>query len=275
MHCHVGWHMEMGMAVVFDEASELVGAPPADYGMCGVDSEYSTYTALAASVSSDTSNDEQFEESSEFSILVSVLAVLFVLVVVALVGLWLSRRKLHGMFYQIDMDPGNNEAVVNPIGSASSGGGGGSDGAADRSAFTSPDDIADEESGVSANTSPTSRGENRAYSSQRRELEMTTVSSGSPIIATKLSARTQGHSSSHKRESSAVRAAKESVGAGVGAGDEEGDDGDVEISFVDSARDGKRKNKQQKKEGGGGYIGRTFSAWRDNIASLRQGAANK
>jgi len=34
-HCHIDWHMVMGMGMVFDVASEAAGSPPADYGLCG------------------------------------------------------------------------------------------------------------------------------------------------------------------------------------------------------------------------------------------------
>lgn len=34
-HCHIDWHMVMGMAVVFDVASETIGKYPNDYPLCG------------------------------------------------------------------------------------------------------------------------------------------------------------------------------------------------------------------------------------------------
>ena len=34
-HCHIDWHMVMGMGMVFDIASEAAGVPPADYELCG------------------------------------------------------------------------------------------------------------------------------------------------------------------------------------------------------------------------------------------------
>jgi hypothetical protein len=34
-HCHIDWHIVMGMSVVFDVASERVGKYPIDYPLCG------------------------------------------------------------------------------------------------------------------------------------------------------------------------------------------------------------------------------------------------
>ena len=34
-HCHIAWHMIMGMGMIFDVASELLEAPPEEYQTCG------------------------------------------------------------------------------------------------------------------------------------------------------------------------------------------------------------------------------------------------
>jgi hypothetical protein len=119
-HCHVGWHMEMGMSVAFNEASELVGAPPADYGMCGADGTYGAWAALLAAQqaevdiipSSFSSGSDQ--DSKAFTITVSLLAVVFFALLVLAAGFWLASRKWKGLFHRVDLQAGT-EAVENPL----------------------------------------------------------------------------------------------------------------------------------------------------------------
>lgn len=48
-HCHITWHMEMGMAVVFDEYSEKVtSSPPNDYPYCGAGVSLSRQTKTSS-----------------------------------------------------------------------------------------------------------------------------------------------------------------------------------------------------------------------------------
>ena len=67
-HCHVGWHLEMGMGVVFDESSEQVGAPPGDYAMCGIDGTYEVLQALTATNQSiiivESNNNDNNDDNS-------------------------------------------------------------------------------------------------------------------------------------------------------------------------------------------------------------------
>lgn len=249
------------MAVTFDEASELVGAPPADYGMCGAAGEYSTYTAFGAGGSTG-SNDEKFQESSVFSILVSVMAVLFVVVVVALLGWWCSRRKLNGMFYSIDLDPRNEESVVNPIGAVPAGRTGTD---ADLSAMAATD-ITDVEAGTSNTASGSGRGGSRGHlSASRREVEMSSFGT----LGSVTNKRDQHqHPRDQKDLAMAAHALRDAEAADTADGD--GADDDVEISFVDTtkARETAKGGKKHKKEGGRNFISKTFTTLRSNIASL-------
>jgi hypothetical protein len=112
--------MEMGMSVAFNEASELVGAPPADYGMCGADGTYGAWAALLAAQqaevvitpSSFSSGSDQ--DSKAFTITVSLLAVVFFALLVLAAGFWLTSRKWNGFFHRVDLQAGT-EAVENPL----------------------------------------------------------------------------------------------------------------------------------------------------------------
>eukprot|EP01032_Pedospumella_encystans_P011485 gene11485-13351_t len=128
-HCHIGWHMEMGMALVFDEASELVSPPPADYGMCGAAGDYKTFTAFATEkiimnttthtiVANNTKSKAQHGEV--FQVLISFVVILGVLTLAALLWVYLSRRKVNGMFVTLDNSTGAGEGSVNTMNPLSS-----------------------------------------------------------------------------------------------------------------------------------------------------------
>jgi len=123
-HCHIGWHMEMGMAVVFDEASELVSPPPADYGMCGAAGDYKTFTSFATNtiITNATTRTIVVEDPSGtskhgevFHVLTSFVVILGVVSMVALLWVYLSRRKVNGMFVTLDSSNGAGEGSVNTM----------------------------------------------------------------------------------------------------------------------------------------------------------------
>ena len=121
--------MEMGMALVFDEASEFVPPPPADYGMCGAAGDYKTFTAFATEeiimnttthtiVANNTKNKAQHDEV--FQVLISFVVILGVLALAALLWVYLSRRKVNGMFVTLDSSIGAGEGPVNTMNPLSS-----------------------------------------------------------------------------------------------------------------------------------------------------------
>jgi len=123
-HCHIGWHMEMGMALVFDESSELVPPPPSDYGMCGAAGEIGTFaqfateTVVIKTVSDGPPpppRDDDMMHGSTFSVLVSFVIVLGLVSIVALCGVWLSRRHVNGMFMQINPNGKEADEIGNPL----------------------------------------------------------------------------------------------------------------------------------------------------------------
>lgn len=60
LHCHVAWHATMGMAVVFDAASELVGKYPDDMELCGSAPER---VAAIANSNNDNNNNKKNNDS--------------------------------------------------------------------------------------------------------------------------------------------------------------------------------------------------------------------
>ena len=129
-HCHIGWHMEMGMALVFDESSELAPAPPGDYGMCGAAGEYGAISRFATdetitvmvtnstthTVIIETPSSQDFVHASVFQILISFVVFLALVAMVSLFCVWFSRRNVHGMFLSLET-PNAHESneVSNPL----------------------------------------------------------------------------------------------------------------------------------------------------------------
>jgi len=112
------------MAVVFDEASELVSPPPADYGMCGAAGDYKTFTAFATNtiITNTTTRTIVVEDPSGkskrgkvFLVLISFVVILGVVSIVALLWVYLSRRKVNGMFVTLDISTGAGEGSVNTM----------------------------------------------------------------------------------------------------------------------------------------------------------------
>jgi len=125
-HCHIGWHMEMGMALVFDESSELVSPPPSDYEVCGAASALgglSAFTEETVKIVSNTTtntiivddNDDEFTHGSAFQVLISFVVVLACIAAVALFAVWVSRRKVNGMFVTVDNAAQESSTTTNPI----------------------------------------------------------------------------------------------------------------------------------------------------------------
>ena len=117
------------MALVFDEASELVPPPPADYGMCGAAGDYKTFTAFATEeiimnttthtiVVDNTKSKAQHGEV--FQVLISFVVILGVFALAALLWVYLSRRKVNGMFVTLDNSTGAGEGSVNTMNPLSS-----------------------------------------------------------------------------------------------------------------------------------------------------------
>lgn len=127
--------MEMGMSVVFDVSSELVGAPPEDYAMCGADGSYGTYSAALAAgggtadtqSTGDAGGGDASVNEATMATFIALLVFLFALVVLLSGCYWLSSRKWKGMFSQVSLD---QDEVQNPISTHNAGAGSGGAGGA-------------------------------------------------------------------------------------------------------------------------------------------------
>jgi hypothetical protein len=201
--------MEMGMSVVFDVSSELVGAPPDDYAMCGADGSYGTYSAAAAGGAVQTQStgeagggDASIKDAT-MATFIALLVFLFALVVLVSGCYWLSSRKWKGMFSQVSLD---QDEVQNPISTHNAGAGSG--GAGGRPGSSGGD-------GGGTNSSP-GRGS---------DVESGGAGAGAVQMVSLRAPSSGGYSAA---------AAGRDAGQGAGAYDqEEDDDGLEEVTFND------------------------------------------
>jgi L-ascorbate oxidase len=95
-HCHIAWHTEMGMSLVFDAASELVTTKyPSDMGLCGTAPE--RVAALSDSSDEDPKNDDdKSEELSRGALIGITISVTFVVTAGLLAALLFFWKRLQG-----------------------------------------------------------------------------------------------------------------------------------------------------------------------------------
>lgn len=136
------------MSVVFDVSSELVGAPPEDYAMCGAAGSYGIYgAALAAGGGTvetqgtgEAGGGDASMKASVMATFIALLVFLFALVVLVSGCYWLSSRRWKDMFSQVSLD---QDEVQNPVSTHNPAADGGSGGAAS----CSPARVSDVENG--------------------------------------------------------------------------------------------------------------------------------
>eukprot|EP01032_Pedospumella_encystans_P011483 gene11483-13349_t len=123
-HCHIGWHMEMGMALVFDEASEMIPPPSADYGMCGAAGEVGNIATLfkETAVVHESSDQEypnshqEFKHGATYQVLVAFLVLLAVVASGAAIGLFCMWQKVKNVrFERINPHSQHTDEIENPL----------------------------------------------------------------------------------------------------------------------------------------------------------------
>lgn len=114
------------MAVVFDEASELVSPPPADYGMCGAAGELGNVAALfqeklvtQENSDSDGENPNEHEElhhGTTFQVLVAFLVLFGVVASGAVLSLlYMYQRMKNDRFERINPHSQHIDEIENPL----------------------------------------------------------------------------------------------------------------------------------------------------------------
>ena len=118
----------MGMAIVFDEASELVPPPPGDYGMCGAAAELGNIaTSFKEKVVVQENSDQggpnsrhELQHGATYQVLVAFLVLVSVVASGAALGLLLMwRRSKHGTFERINPHSQHISETDNPLGELS------------------------------------------------------------------------------------------------------------------------------------------------------------
>lgn len=93
LHCHVAWHATMGMGVMFDAASELVGKYPDDMALCGSAPErVATMSEYQSEGKSDT-KDENYSKSDLLAAILSTFFGTIVLGIIVILIFFMTRSR--------------------------------------------------------------------------------------------------------------------------------------------------------------------------------------